>query len=173
VPAPSRPRRPASIRTRGVVACAALLLATGCTSDPPEIDEPDLPAAQDAACRALVAGLPDTLVGEKSVEVTGATAYGAAWGDPAIVLTCGVDAVDLTDVPQCVEADGIGWLVSDEDAEGDQDATFTADGYEPRVRLEVPEDYLPERGASALAELAPSLKRHLDKTDSCLRASDF
>jgi hypothetical protein len=162
-----------SLRTRGVAACAVLLLATGCSSAPPEIDEPDLPASQDAACLALVAALPDTLVGEKAVEVTGATAYGAAWGDPAIVLTCGVDAVDLTDVPQCVEADGIGWLVSDDDAEGDGDATFTADGYLPRVQLEVPEDYLPERGASALAELAAPLKQHLEKEVSCLSSSDF
>ncbi|WP_345525028.1 DUF3515 domain-containing protein [Nocardioides endophyticus] len=162
-----------SLRTRGAVACAVLLLATGCSSTPPEIDGPDLPAAQDAACRALVAALPDTLVGEKAVEVTGATAYGAAWGDPAIVLTCGVVAVDISDVPQCVEADGIGWLVSDEDAEGDRDATFTADGYRPRVRLEVPEDYLPEQGASALAELAAPLKQHLKKTVSCLSVSDF
>ncbi len=162
-----------SLRTRGVVACAVLLLATGCRSGPPEINEPDLPAAQDAACQALVADLPDTLVGEKAVEVTGATAYGAAWGDPAIVLTCGVDAVDLTDVPQCVDADGIGWLVSNEDAEGDGDATFTADGYLPRVELHVPEDYLPERGASALSELAAPLKQHLKLQDSCLRASDF
>ena len=162
-----------SLRTRGVVACAVLLAATGCSSGPPEIDKPDLPAAQDAACKSLVADLPDTLVGEKAVEVTGATAYGAAWGDPAIVLTCGVDAVDLADVPQCVDADDIGWLVSDEDAEGEGDATFTADGYRPRVRLEVPEDYLPERGAGALAELAAPLKQHLKLKESCLRASDF
>jgi hypothetical protein len=169
-----------SRRTRGVVASAVALAAVAVVlfwvlggGGPPEIDEPDLPASQDAACRALVAALPDTLVGETAVEVTGATAYGAAWGDPAIVLTCGVDAVDISDVPQCVEADGIGWLVSDEDAEGEGDATFTADGYLPRVRLEVPEDYLPERGASALAELAAPLKQHLEKKVSCLSTSDF
>ena len=63
-----------------------------------------------------------------------------------------------------MEVDGVGWLVSDEDAEGDRDATFTADGYRPRVRLEVPADYLPEGGAGALAELAAPVKQHLEMT---------
>ena len=31
-----------SLRTRGAVACALALLVTGCSSDPPEIDAPDL-----------------------------------------------------------------------------------------------------------------------------------
>jgi hypothetical protein len=155
-----------------VLAASAALLVWALGSGPPEIDQPDLPAAQDAACKALVSDLPETLVGEQAVEVTGATAYGAAWGDPAIVLTCGVDPVDLSDAPRCVVADGVGWLVSDEDAEGDRDATFTADGYRPRVRVEIPDDYLPEQGASVLAELAAPLKEHLTKKVSCLRVED-
>ena len=162
-----------SLRTRGVVACAVLLAATGCSSGPPEIDGRTSRRRRTPPASPSSPTCPTPSSGEKAVEVTGATAYGAAWGDPAIVLTCGVDAVDLTDVPQCVDADDIGWLVSDEDAEGDGDATFTADGYRPRVRLEVPEDYLPERGAGALAELAAPLKQHLKLKESCLRASDF
>ncbi|MFC6043339.1 DUF3515 domain-containing protein [Nocardioides hankookensis] len=157
-----------SLRTRGVVACATLLLATACRSGPPDIPRPDLPKEEDAACRALVADLPATLAGEASVEVTGATAYGAAWGDPAIVLTCGVGAVDLDDVPKCVVADGVGWLVPPDEVDGDRDATFTADGYSPRVQLEVPRDYLPEQGASALAELAAPIKAHTTKMVPCV-----
>ncbi|KQW53567.1 hypothetical protein ASC77_04660 [Nocardioides sp. Root1257] len=167
--ATARSRRPGSRRTRGVVACAALLLlATGCSSGPPDIPTPDLSSTDDAACRALVSALPDTLAGEKSVEVDGDAAYGAAWGDPAIVLTCGVGATDLDDVPKCVVADGVGWLVPTDEVDGDRDATFTADGYRPRVRLEVPRDYLPEQGASALAELAPLVKAHTTKKVPCV-----
>ncbi|WP_051552102.1 DUF3515 domain-containing protein [Nocardioides sp. URHA0020] len=165
---PARSRRPGSLWTRGVVACAVVLLATGCSSGPPEISTPRLSAAAAQSCRDLVADLPDRLADEDSVEVAGDTAYGAAWGDPAIVLTCGVAAVDLTDLPGCTEVDGIGWLLPQDEAGGDRDATFTADGYRPRVRLEVPEDYLPEQGAAALADLAPVLKRHLKLSEPCL-----
>ena len=167
-----------SRRTRGVVACVVVLaagaglLVWALRGGSPEIARPDLSAAQDSACRALVRDLPDTLVGEQSVAVTGATAYGAAWGDPAIVLTCGVEPLDLGDAPRCVVADGVGWLVPDEDAAGDRDATFTADGYRPRVRVEIPDDYLPEQGASVLAELAAPLKEHLTRKVSCLRVEE-
>jgi hypothetical protein len=153
--------------TRGAVA-SALLLVTACSSGPPDIESGDLSPADARTCRALVADLPDTLAGQPAVEVTGDREYGAAWGDPPIVLTCGVGPVDLTDVPGCTEVDGVGWLVPPGQTEGDEDATFTADGYRPRVRLEVPHDYLPEKGAAALTELAGPVKRHLERVERCL-----
>jgi uncharacterized protein DUF3515 len=168
VDAPPRLRRPWSRRTRGVVACAAVLLATACSDGPPEIQVPELSAADAQTCRELIADLPATLAGEKQVEATGDTAYGAAWGDPAIVLTCGVGPANLKDAPPCAEVDGVGWLVPPDQLEGDRDATFTADGYRPRVQLEVPEDYLPEGGASALTDLAAAVKAHLKKVERCL-----
>ncbi|MGB0100670.1 MAG: DUF3515 domain-containing protein [Nocardioides sp.] len=150
------------MRTGGVVACVAALLASGC--GPPEIETGDLRDADARACSALVADLPDTLSGETAVEVAGDAAYGAAWGDPAIVLTCGVDAVDISEAPPCVVADGVGWVTP----ETEGDATLTADGYRPRVRLVVPEDYLPEGSAAALAELAGPIKEHLELEERCL-----
>ncbi len=174
--APARLRRPWSRRTGGVVACALLtvLVVAGALvwwlrpSPPPDIPRPDLPAAQDAACRDLVADLPRAVAGQRAVEVNGATAYGGAWGDPAIVLTCGVGPVDISDAPRCADVDGVGWLVSDQDAEGGHDATFTADGYRPRVRLHVPAHYLPDGGAAALADLAAVVKAHLVRKVPCL-----
>ncbi len=161
-----------SRRTRGVSVsasvCAALIALTGCSSGPPEIDTPELSAVDARTCRDLVDDLPGTLAGEEQVETTGDTAYGAAWGDPAIVLTCGVGPADLSESPPCAEVDGVGWLVPPDELAGDRDATFTADGYRPRIRLEVPDDYLPEGGASALAELAEPVKQHLEKVERCL-----
>ena len=91
-----------SLRTRGAVACAVVLLVAGCGDEPPEIDAPDLSAADASACRDLVAALPDELAGQERVDVTGDTEYGAAWGDPAIVLTCGVGRPDdFTDISTC------------------------------------------------------------------------
>lgn len=115
-----------------------------------------------------MADLPDTLAGEASVEVEGDTEYGAAWGDPAIVLTCGVDAIDITTVPECVEFGGVGWLIPRDEKDGDVDATFTADGQRPRVELLVPDDYLPEGAVEALTDLAPAMKRHTELEDGCV-----
>ena len=151
-----------SLRTRGVVASAAVLLAAGCGGGPPEIDAPDLSAADAATCRDFVDALPDTLVGHASVEATGDTEYGAAWGDPAIVLTCGVDPVDLTDVPPCTVVDGVGWVVE----ESDGSTTLTADGYRPRVRVVVPDDY--DQPAGLVTALAGPVKKYLALEDRCL-----
>jgi hypothetical protein len=129
---------------------------------PPEIPSPDLPARQAAACRALHAALPDTLLDEPSTEITGAREYGAAWGDPAIVLTCGVGAVDLADAPPCTVVNGIGWVTQQQD----DSTVFTADGYRPRVRVVVPDDYAPEAGA--LTELAALMKEHTVREVKCL-----
>jgi Protein of unknown function (DUF3515) len=146
----------------------AALMVSVLRSGPPEIDAPELSATDAQTCRDFVDSLPATLAGEKQVETTGDTAYGAAWGDPAIVLTCGVGKADLKDIPPCAEVDGVGWLVPPDELEGDRDATFTADGYRPRIRLDVPDDYLPEGGASALADLAAPVKKYLKKVERCL-----
>jgi uncharacterized protein DUF3515 len=118
--------------------------------------------AEAQACRDLVGDLPATLLGEDPVEVEGDTAYGAAWGDPAIVLTCGVDAIDLSEAPPCIDVDGVGWVVVEEGEE----TTFVADGYRPRVRVVVPDDYAPEAGA--LTALGPVVQEHTELEDECL-----
>ncbi|GAB6983861.1 DUF3515 domain-containing protein [Nocardioides pyridinolyticus] len=137
------------------------LALTAC--GPPEIESGDLTDAEAQACRALVADLPDTVLGEESVEVEGDTAYGAAWGDPAIVLTCGVGAVDITQAPPCTTVDGVGWVVPEEGAD---ETTFVADGYRPRVQVVVPDDYAPE--VDALTELTALVEAHTELEDECL-----
>jgi hypothetical protein len=147
----------------GVVACAVLVLAVLRLTGPPEIETGSMTDAEAQACRDLVADLPTTVLGEDRVEVEGDTAYGAAWGDPAIVLTCGVDAVDTRDAPPCLMADGVGWIVVEE---GDDDTVFVADGYEPRVRVVVPDDYAPE--ADAVTELGGLVEEHAELEHECL-----
>ena len=80
----SRDGRRATSSTIGV-----LLLLTGC-GGPVEVDVPDLDAADAAACEAFADDLPDTLGDEERVDVEPADAPAAAYGDPAIVVTCGV-----------------------------------------------------------------------------------
>jgi len=79
------------------------------------------------------------------------------------VLTCGVDAIDISDVPPCTVVDGVGWVVPDE---GGEATTFVADGLRPRVQVVVPDDYAPE--AEVLTELTEPVKRHTEIEDRCL-----
>lgn len=173
MPPTARHRRPWSRWTWGVVA-SALLLA-GCSASPPEIHAADLSAADAQVCRDFVAGLPDTLAGEESVEVTGDTEYGAAWGDPAIVLTCGVgQPTDFTDTSSCIEIDEAGWYVPDQVFadmfEGDEttDVPTTELNFRPRVHVLIPGEYRPDGFPNVAGELTKLIEAELEKTGSCL-----
>ena len=141
--------------------CALALALTAC--GPPRIETGEMSEAEAQACRELVADLPDTLLGQESVEVEGDTAYGAAWGDPAIVLTCGAAGVDITQAPPCTVVDGVGWVVPEE---GGEETTFVADGNRPRVQVVVPDDYAPE--AEVLTELGALVEEHTEVEADCL-----
>jgi len=157
---------------RGAVACALLLPMAACSSGPPTIDVPELSAADATACHALVAAVPDTLAGHDRVAVTGDTELGAAWGDPAIVLTCGVGRPeDFTDSSTCVTMDRTGWYVPDEVLLSDdesRDVTTTEMNYRPRVRLVVPGDYRPEGFSDSIATIGKLIEKTLDRTGRCL-----
>lgn len=155
-------RRPWPFLAGGVVACALVVLLVVVLTGPPEIDSVDLSEAEAQACRDLVADLPATLAGQERVEVAGDTEYGAAWGDPAIVLTCGAEAVDTSSAPPCTVVAGVGWVVPEEGGE----TVLAADGYRPRVELVVPDDYAP--AAELLIDLNPLVKEHAELEDRCL-----
>ncbi|MFN8194734.1 MAG: DUF3515 domain-containing protein [Nocardioidaceae bacterium] len=168
-------RRPGSARTRGVVISAASLLLAltlaGCESDKVPIDSPTPGSdAQATRCRALLDALPDTVFHELRRSVDPEDALGAAWGDPAITLTCGGDMPSGFDrFSTCEVADGVGWY-ADEDEATDQslDATLTTVGYEPVVSVRLPATYRPEGIASTMVALAPAIKRHLRLVEPCV-----
>ena len=157
---------------RGVVAsgAAAVLLALAGCSSTPTIDDVELSSADRAACESLVADLPDTLAGLDRREVEPADALGAAWGDPAYVLTCGVaEPGDYEPTAECNVIAGVGWYVTaDQLSDQSVDATPIALSLEPYVEVSVPADYRTEGIDRALAELAPALKEHLGDGLSCL-----
>ena len=101
--------------------------------------------------------------------VVGRVGYGAAWGDPAIVLTCGVGVpAEFDEFSACTEASGVGWFVPPEQ-EDDQgsDVLLTAVSYSPRVSLFVPADRRGAPSADALATLADPVREHLTLVDEC------
>jgi hypothetical protein len=139
------------------------------------LDAPDLSAADARACRDLVHDLPDTMAGHDRREVSGDTAYGAAWGDPAIVLVCGVDdPPGRTDTSTCVDVDGTGWYVPDSVLAGTVHGDETADvpttelNYRPRVSLFIPGEYRPTGFSDSIATVGAVIRRHFEKVGRCL-----
>ena len=139
--------------------CAALVTA-GCGSEL-SVDEYPTEAGTSVNCKGLFADRPLTVAGQKNRMVTGENA--SAWGDPAIILRCGVEKPkDLGPASRCDMVDGVGWFT-----ESTSDGyLFTTIGRDYYVSVEVPHDYEPE--ADALADLADSVARHDPVTNPCV-----
>lgn len=154
---------------RGVAACLLLPLLGACGSDTVKVESADLGTADEAACRALVKALPDELSGEPRRPIDPADAPGAAWGDPAYVLTCGVPKPsDYSRDATCNDLGGVGWFVPEEqlsDLRGDVIATALT--LTPYAELQVPARYRTNGIDSALAELAPILRANLKAGEPC------
>ncbi len=159
-----------STRVRAVGVCvASLALLAGC-GGPVELADPDLPDAEARACADLIAALPTRLADQDEVDTEPADAPGAAWGDPPLVLECGVEVpTTFTETSSCLQVNEVGWFI-DPEQENDPgtEAVFTAVGYRPVVRLVVPPDQRGEVSAAALAELATPVTEHLDLVQPCL-----
>jgi hypothetical protein len=164
---------------RGAAACVAagpalLATLTGCAASPVAIDAPSLSAADARACRELVAALPSTMAGQPRRDVTGDTAYGAAWGDPAIVLTCGWGVPEgFDEAATCIAVDRTGWYVPDAviddmlSGNQDVDVAMTELNYRPRVHVLLPADYRPDGFTNTTAALADVISAHLRKVGRC------
>lgn len=149
---------------------AGLLLApvlAGC-GGPVEVDVPDLSAADRAACQAVIADLPQTLLHEERADIEPANAPAAAYGDPAIVVRCGVgQPTDFGDAAQCEVANGVPLFIPpDQYDDQSLDLEITTAWHRPRVEVTLPRRY---RGSEAevmvtLAELATD---HLRETGTC------
>lgn len=157
---------------RRAAAASALLLMvpvlTAC-GGPVDVDVPEMSDAERATCDAFTAALPATLAEQERDDVEPSDAPAAAYGDPAIVVRCGVPApkgFDLT--ASCEQANGVGYFIPNEQYD-DQglDLTITAAGYRPRIEVVVPADYRPNAGAAAMSVLAPLIKEHLTLVDDC------
>ena len=161
------------VGSRGVVLCTLLvaLLLSACSAGPVAVEVPEVPDDEATACRDLVAALPDEVDGEERREVTGADGRAAAWGDPAIVLRCGVpQPADFTDTASCLQANGTGWFIPDAVLASDdqtRDVTMTAVGFRPRVEVFLPGDYRPDGVANASARIGSVVADRLEEVQPC------
>jgi len=121
-----------------------------------------VPAPQEQAapaCRALDAVLPDVLDGHPQRDAVPASPYTFAWGDPAIVLRCGVSVPpDLRPTSQLFTVNGVDWLP----VEGERAWTFTTTGRVAYVEVVVPKEYDP--AVNPLVDLAEPVRRAVPST---------
>ena len=147
--------------------CVAAL--AGC-SGPVTIDTDDLSTADRAACQAVLDDLPDELAREGRRELEPTDTLGAAYGDPAIVVTCRDSApAGFDDTSPCEQVNDVGWFVpSDQVGDPGATAVLTAMTHRPFVELVVPADYRPDGAAAALSELSDPISDNLELVDECL-----
>ena len=140
---------------RAVPAAVLLLVLAGCGRDGVE----PAPDGGSPACTALTDRLPAKVLDRPRRNLSAAGA--AAWGDPSIVLRCGVPATGPTTNP-CLEVGGLDWTL----AETSKAFRFTTYGRLPAVEVEVPTRVDRTEAAAALVDLAPAV-RTLEKTAAC------
>lgn len=101
-----------------------------------EVPVPPPTPETDAACPRFMTDLPIELAGERSRPVRSDTPYAYAWGEPPIVLRCGVErpATFVRDSP-VYDINGVTWFVDDSDPDR---VLYTAVDRPVYVELSVP-----------------------------------
>ncbi|MEO7351994.1 MAG: DUF3515 domain-containing protein [Marmoricola sp.] len=147
----------------GVIALLVLFV-TACGKV--DVAATSVTASERTTCTALVKALPDHVSDQAQVETKG-NPLGAAWGDPAIVLRCGVGkAAGYDKFASCQTVNGVDWfvpekMVSDQSA----DVVSTTLGRTPAIEVSLPATYRPP--AAAMVDLAGVIKAHTQVLKRC------
>lgn len=138
------------LRRTTVLAAAMIVLVAGCSRPVPA--DP-APSASEPVCAELLLVLPDTLGGQERRSTTSQASR--AWGDPPIVLRCGVEPLGPTTDGCVTVATGEGvevdWVVVEEA----ERSLFTTYGALPAVEVEVPAAYAGDQ--TILTELSAAV----------------
>ena len=113
---------------------------TGQDLGPVTVDAPSLADEDAVICLALTASVPQEVAGLPARPVEGdgnASESVVAYGDPAVVATCGADPVEVEDTETVFVLNGVCWY---SDADGGGEHWVTLDRRVP-VGVEVPGDY--------------------------------
>ncbi len=145
-------------RQRPVLLVAGAVACLAACGGPLTVEAP----APTAVCKELLADLPAQVGDQQRRDVEGDRA--AAYGDPAILLRCGVGRPDeLT--TNCNTVEGVDWYSREED---DGLRVFTV-GREPVVEVWIPSRY--GMSAAPLVDVAEAVKEHTESRSPCPGAS--
>jgi hypothetical protein len=129
-------------------------MTAGCGADAVRVEPPTPDRATVALCERLVAALPDHLDDAQRRPATPQSPLTAAWGDPALVLRCGVPRpARLGPTSDVLEVEDVDWFLV-ESAAG---YTFTTAGRAAYVELTVPAEVDRSEATAPLVDLAPAI----------------
>jgi len=131
-----------------------------------------------APCQAIMSALPATLNKQPRVRSTGSP-FGAAWGNPAIVLRCGVpvpagflaENSPQGNLSSCLTVNGIDWYLNGDPANGataGQTLTVTTLYRNPAIEVTVPGTYGTQGPSTAMALLTSVIRAHTTVTRHCV-----
>jgi hypothetical protein len=145
----------------------ALLLLSAC-SDTVRVQTPVPTGAAVGICRSLVRSLPGSVADQPRRTVDDRGGYAAAWGDPPIVMRCGVPRPRGFDkFATCQVANGVGWFIPESQIVGRPvDVLMTTVGRRVNVEVAVPSEYFPP--ATAMVDLAAAVRRADPEVRPCL-----
>lgn len=137
----------------GLLVAASLLGLTGCSRGlAVPLPDPLPEGAAAYACANLKSNLPDEVIGQTVTALDPRSSFTSAWGDPAIIVRCGVPTpAALTPTSQLITIDGVDWLPE----QLERGYLFTTVGRELNVEVSVPDAYAPE--ADALVDINPAV----------------
>lgn len=143
-------------------------LLTGCGSGAVDVPRFRVTAAGHDGCAQLLKSLPKKVADQTQRRTTGSV-YAAAYGDPAIVLRCGVEKpADETPTAICLTARGLGWIVPPAQIDDlGADVVMTLIKRSFRVDVTIPAHYRPNGPTEAMVDLASTLKAHTTATGRC------
>jgi hypothetical protein len=121
---------------------------------PVEVSPPPSSAAASRDCPAVISHLPSTLAGKPARPAKSTSPYVASWGDPPLVLRCGVPRpARFTGGSELTVVNGVQWLP----AKGTTSTVWTAVDRGAYVELTIPGGYT----GSAVVELSSVLSESL------------
>ena len=125
-----------------------MLLLGSCTSPSP-VDVP-VPTAASRGCAGLADALPGELDGRERRDTEPESPRTAAWGDPAVVLRCGVPRPPGLTGSEVVVVDGVGWVLAETPAA----YVFTTSDLATYVQVRVPRTTPRTAATAPLVDLA-------------------
>ena len=118
------------------------------------------PGREPERCEELHHALPDDLDGRERRDTSPESTQTAAWGDPPVVLRCGVGRpADLTSTSQVIEVDQVDWFLDERPGA----YVFTTVGRTAYVEVRVPRATPREQATAPLVDLADAVRETLPR----------
>ncbi|WP_371526956.1 DUF3515 domain-containing protein [Streptomyces sp. NBC_01283] len=142
---------------------ALLIASAGCSSADETVKAavPTPDSKVTELCRNLDERLPNKVDGLKRADPEPKSELTAGWGDPAIILRCGVARPPKMNDPEAdaVTVDGVNWLLDEQD---DGSFRFTSTLRKAYVEVTLPKERAGD-GVSPLTDFAAPVKKAIPK----------